>query len=71
MNCEHTAPELAQLLKSRSDLTLQRLVGQAISALEHNPLFFVQWFRLLLIDVDDYRHWRTETTNETAPLEGQ
>jgi hypothetical protein len=67
----HCADSLAQLLKSRSDLTLQRLVGQAISALEHNPLFFVQWFRLLLIDVDDYRHWRTETTNETAPLEGQ
>ncbi len=44
----------------RPGLTWGALVRQGITVLEHNPHFFVRWFRFIFVDLNDYSHWRNE-----------
>lgn len=55
----------------RAGLTLKDLIKQAIFALEQNPQFYVGWFREILVYVNDYRAWRSETNHVSAPDEGR
>jgi hypothetical protein len=45
-------------------VTWRSLVNQAITALERDPHFFARWFRLVMVDLSDYRRWRDQTSKQ-------
>ena len=47
-----------------SPSTAVRFARQAIPPLENNPHFFLRWFRFVMVDLTDYRHWREITSKE-------
>jgi len=47
-----------------SPSTAVRFARQAIPPLENNPHFFLRWFRSVMVDLTDYRHWRKMTLKE-------
>jgi hypothetical protein len=44
---------------------------KAISALERNPLFFVGWFRSVLVDKALYRRWRNDNSKQRILTQAQ
>ena len=55
------------ILIARTGVTWRALIKQAISALERDPHFFARWFRFVMVDMNDYRHWRKTTLKEQEP----
>ncbi len=47
------------------------MVRQGIVALERDPHFFVQWFRIIFVDLNDYRRWRDESKRKPDAIAGQ
>jgi hypothetical protein len=45
------------------------LATKAIPPLENDPHFFVRWFRSVMVDLADYRHWRQVTCKERESAE--
>jgi len=45
------------------------LARKAIPPLENDPHFFVRWFRSVIVDLADYRHWRQVACKERETAE--
>jgi hypothetical protein len=52
-------------LPKAGPITWLGLVRQAISALKGKPSYFARWFRLVMVDVNDYREWRCTRTKQS------